>query len=49
VRPAPLRTVGGILSRQRDNILAFGRHRITKGAAEGRNSTIMASTRRACG
>ena len=45
----PMRKVGEMLSRHLDNILAFCRHRITNGAAEGLNSKIMATKRRACG
>jgi len=45
----PMRKVAEMLSRHLDNILAFCRHRITNGAAEGLNSKIMALKRRARG
>jgi transposase len=46
---SPMRKVGKMLARHRDNILTFYRHRITNGAAEGLNSKIMDIKRRARG
>ncbi|WP_246299136.1 transposase [Desulfolutivibrio sulfodismutans] len=44
-----MREAGGLIHRHMKYILAFCRHRIANGVAEGLNSKIMAFKRKACG